>query len=75
MKKFDYELIISKINFVTNKLNKNMFNPNPSAIGIAPLNSTIGNIDTKNTIKYLTKIEFTILISFYFTIQNNCIMI
>lgn len=24
---FGYELIISKINFVTNKLNKNMFNP------------------------------------------------
>lgn len=24
---FDYELILSKINFITNKLNKNMFNP------------------------------------------------
>jgi len=33
-----------------------MFNPNPSAIGIAPLNSTIGTILTNHTIKYFMKI-------------------
>ena len=31
-----------------------MFNPKPSAIGMAPLYSTIGTILTKATIKYFT---------------------
>ena len=39
-----------------------MFNPKPSAIGIAPLNSTIGIILIKNTIIYFINIGKLVII-------------
>ena len=47
-----------------------MFNPKLSAIGIAPLSSTIGTILTKNTIKYFNTIGKLAIINLYDVIIN-----
>ena len=63
-----------------------MFNPSPSATGIAPLNSTIGNILINATIIYFTisgKLDIDFLLSIlsilsflYFTINiKNCLYV